>query len=63
MRGQCSVAAVRRRQFRAVLPVERYFEFARALADYYAVMARGEVVPSGETRDMVEGDVRRYLTV
>jgi len=47
----------------AILLVEQYFEFARALADAYVVMDRGEVVLSGQTRDMVEADVRRYLTV
>jgi urea transport system ATP-binding protein len=47
----------------AILLVEQYFEFARALADTYVVMDRGEVVLSGLTRDMVEADVRRYLTV
>jgi len=47
----------------AILLVEQYFEFARALADRYAVMERGEVVLSGEASDMVESDVRRYLTV
>src|SRR5579864_6202644 len=47
----------------AILLVEQYFEFARALAHRYVVMERGEVVLSGESRDMVESDVRRYLTV
>ena len=47
----------------AILLVEQYFEFARSLADTYVVMDRGEVVLSGPTRDMVEADVRRYLTV
>jgi urea transport system ATP-binding protein len=47
----------------AILLVEQYFEFARALADTYVVMDRGEVVLSGLTRDMVEANVRRYLTV
>jgi urea transport system ATP-binding protein len=47
----------------AILLVEQYFEFARALADRYVVMERGEVVLAGEARDMVEADVRRYLTV
>ncbi|HZT50355.1 MAG TPA: urea ABC transporter ATP-binding subunit UrtE [Stellaceae bacterium] len=47
----------------AILLVEQYFEFARALADRYVVMERGEVVLSGETQDMIEGDVRRHLTV
>jgi urea transport system ATP-binding protein len=47
----------------AILLVEQYFEFARALAHRYVVMERGEVVLSGLSRDMVESDVRRYLTV
>jgi urea transport system ATP-binding protein len=47
----------------AILLVEQYFDFARALANRYIVMERGEVVLSGDARDMVESDVRRYLTV
>ncbi len=47
----------------AILLVEQYFEFARDLADAFAVMDRGEVVLSGAAQDMVEADVRRYLTV
>jgi urea transport system ATP-binding protein len=47
----------------AILLVEQYFEFARDLADAYAVMDRGEVVAAGSVRDMVEADVRRHLTV
>jgi urea transport system ATP-binding protein len=47
----------------AILLVEQYFEFARALADRYVIMERGEVVLAGDAREMVESDVRRYLTV
>src|SRR3984957_4522793 len=47
----------------AILLVEQYFEFARALANRYVVMERGEVVLAGESSGMVESDVRRYLTV
>jgi len=47
----------------AILMVEQYFEFARDLADDFAVMDRGEVVLAGPVADMVERDVRRYLTV
>jgi urea transport system ATP-binding protein len=47
----------------AILLVEQYFEFAKALADRYVVMERGEIVLAGDARDMVESDVRRYLTV
>jgi urea transport system ATP-binding protein len=47
----------------AIVLVEQYFEFARDLADGFMVMDRGEVVMSGSKQDMVEDDVRRYLTV
>jgi urea transport system ATP-binding protein len=47
----------------AILLVEQYFDFARRLADTYAVMEQGEVVLEGDAADMVESDVRRYLTV
>ncbi|MBF0333368.1 MAG: urea ABC transporter ATP-binding subunit UrtE [Alphaproteobacteria bacterium] len=47
----------------AILLVEQYFEFARDLADDYAVMDRGEIVLAGIAEEMVESDVRRHLTV
>ena len=47
----------------AILLVEQYFDFARELADDYAVMDRGEVVLAGDADDMNEADVRRHLTV
>ena len=47
----------------AILLVEQYFDFARRLADAYAVLDRGEVVAAGRGDDMVEADVRRHLTV
>jgi urea transport system ATP-binding protein len=47
----------------AILLVEQYFEFARDLADRFFVMDRGEVVLQGSREEMVEDDVRRYLTV
>ena len=47
----------------AILLVEQYFEFARDLADFYAVMDRGEIVAAGTGAEMVEADVRRHLTV
>ena len=49
--------------FTAILLVEQFFEFARDLADTYIVMDRGEVVLAGDASNMVEADVRRYLTV
>lgn len=47
----------------AILLVEQYFEFARDLADVYAVMDRGEIVAAGRIEEMIEADVRRHLTV
>ncbi|HYG90260.1 MAG TPA: urea ABC transporter ATP-binding subunit UrtE [Azospirillum sp.] len=47
----------------AILLVEQYFDFARELADRFAVMDRGEIVLAGTAEDMVESDVRRHLTV
>jgi len=47
----------------AILLVEQYFDFAKELADRFAVMDRGEIVLSGSREEMVEEDVRRRLTV
>jgi len=47
----------------AILLVEQYFEFARDLADRYAVMERGQIVLSGSRAEMVEDDVRNRLSV
>ena len=58
-----AIAYLREQGKMAILLVEQYFDFARALADNYAVMERGEVVLAGTGRRMVESDVRRYLTV
>src|SRR5215467_12220573 len=41
----------------AILLVEQYYEFARDLADSFAVMDRGEVVLSGAKADLVESEV------
>jgi len=47
----------------AIVLVEQYFDFARDLADSYAVMDRGEIVLAGRGEEMVEADVRRYIAV
>jgi urea transport system ATP-binding protein len=47
----------------AILLVEQYFEFARDLADRYAVMDRGQIVLSGARADMIESEVRKRLSV
>ena len=47
----------------AILLVEQYFEFARDLADSYAVMERGRIVLAGSRAEMVEADVRQRIAV
>jgi urea transport system ATP-binding protein len=58
-----AISYLRQQGRMAILLVEQYFDFARELADTYAVMERGEVVLAGKGADMVESDVRRHLTV
>jgi urea transport system ATP-binding protein len=57
------IALLRDRGEMAILLVEQYFDFARELADNYAVMDRGEVVLSGLGKDMEEEKVRKYIAV
>lgn len=47
----------------AIVLVEQYFEFARDLADTYAVMDRGQIVLSGSRAEMSEANVRSHLSV
>ena len=47
----------------AILVVEQYFEWARDIADDYAVMDRGAIVLSGTRESMNEEQVRGRMTV
>ncbi len=47
----------------AILLVEQYFAFAKALADDFAVMDRGEIIVAGTRAEMDEAEVRGHLTV
>ena len=47
----------------AILLVEQYFDFARDLADGFAVMDRGAIVLAGEMAAAEEAQVKRLLTV
>jgi urea transport system ATP-binding protein len=47
----------------AVLLVEQYYDFAKALADHYVVLSRGEVVARGNGASMDDDDVRSHLAV
>ena len=57
------IALLRQRGDMVIVLVEQYFDFAAELADSFAVMDRGEVVLAGARDELVEADVRRYLTV
>ena len=57
------ISLLRDRGEMAILLVEQYFDFARELADNYAVMDRGEVVLAGLGKDMEEEKVRGYIAV
>ncbi|KEQ18165.1 urea ABC transporter ATP-binding subunit UrtE [Endozoicomonas numazuensis] len=60
---QSFIGMLRDRGEMAILLVEQYFEFARDLADQYAVLDRGELVLSGAGNEMNEDEVRRLMTV
>lgn len=47
----------------AILLVEQYYDFARALADQYLLMERGEIVMRGSGADMDTDGVRQALAV
>jgi urea transport system ATP-binding protein len=47
----------------AILLVEQYYDFARALADQYLVMERGEIIQRGAGVDMEKDGVRELLAV
>ena len=57
------IALLRDRGDIAILLVEQYYDFARALAQTIAVMDRGDIVLSGAREALDEADVRRRLSV
>jgi urea transport system ATP-binding protein len=58
-----AIEYLRERGGLAILLVEQYFEWARDLADDYAVLDRGAVVLSGARKDMDEGEVRKRIAI
>ncbi|WP_425089608.1 urea ABC transporter ATP-binding subunit UrtE [Stappia sp.] len=58
-----AIAFLRESGDMAIVLVEQYFEFARDLADSFAVMDRGEVVLAGARDALDEQEVRAHLTV
>jgi urea transport system ATP-binding protein len=57
------IRLLRQRGDIGILLCEQYFDFARALADKFVVLSRGEVVAAGAPGEMDGDDVRRHLAV
>jgi urea transport system ATP-binding protein len=57
------IRRLRERKDIAILLVEQYFDFAKALADQFLIMSRGEIVRRGSGAEMESDDVRRLLAV
>lgn len=47
----------------AILLVEQYYDFARALADHYLVMSRGQIVKQGRGADMDTDNIRNFVAL
>jgi len=47
----------------SILLVEQYVDFAESVADHFTVLLRGQVVASGEGRDMAATDIRALISV
>ena len=58
-----AILFLRQRGDMAILLVEQYFDFARELCDFYAVMDRGQVVLSGDKSQLNTDEVRKLLSV
>lgn len=46
-----------------ILLVEQYYDFARALADHYVVLSRGQIIKQGTGATMDEDGVRQLVAV
>lgn len=57
------VVRLAKEQGLAILLVEQYYDFAKRIADTYAVMSRGEIVASGPASEMDAKDVRGLIAV
>jgi urea transport system ATP-binding protein len=57
------IRLLRQRGDIGILLCEQYFDFARALADKFVVLSRGEVVAAGAPEQMDGADVMRHLAV
>jgi urea transport system ATP-binding protein len=57
------IALLRSQGRMAILLVEQYFDFAQELAQFIAVMDRGDIMLSGRREELDGEDVRRRLSV
>ena len=57
------IASLAAQRAMAILLVEQYYDFARSLADKYYVLQRGEMIRSGEGRNMDADGLRELLAV
>lgn len=57
------IELLRSRGTMAILLVEQYYDFARALADRLCIMDRGQIVLNGPPDELDETEVRRRLSV
>jgi urea transport system ATP-binding protein len=57
------VVRLAKEQGLAILLVEQYYDFAKRIADHYAVMSRGEIVASGPVSEMDTRNVRAMIAV
>jgi urea transport system ATP-binding protein len=58
-----AVSYLREKGEMAILLVEQYFDFARELADRFAVMERGAIVMAGDRSQLQADDVRQRLAL
>jgi urea transport system ATP-binding protein len=57
------IVLLRERGGMSILLVEQYFDFAKALADTFAVMDRGQVIMAGEMNDADEAEILQHMTI
>jgi urea transport system ATP-binding protein len=57
------IAGLAERKEMAILLVEQYYDFAKSLADHYAVLQRGEIIASGLGANMESDGVRGMVAV
>ena len=57
------ISTLTKRGDMAILLVEQYYDFAEALANYYLVMSRGQVIKSGLGADMQKDNIRDFVAL